>query len=283
MGMNRSTTVPPRCSSPLRGLWLLSLALALCCCATAAQTRVAQDPPKAEGASRGRILLVLTNHGQLGDTGKRTGAFLVEAAEPWVVFTQAGFDVTIASPNGGEAPLDPKSLRKISADSQAFLDKFASDGVVKDTTSLSDIDPADYDAIFFTGGHGTMWDFPTSSAVRDAAQRIYDQGGVLAAICHGPAAFVQLKGDQGKPLVAGRKLTAFTDAEENAGRLAEVIPFMLETRLRELGAEFDAAPNFKENVVVDGRIITGQNPASARGAANEVVKALATNQRDNDN
>lgn len=275
--MTRQRLLQPRIAGLLGAIACIVSSLS-----TASMAQQGQTPPQDQNAARGRILLVLTNHGQLGDTGKRTGAFLVEAAEPWVVFTKAGFDVTIASPDGGEAPLDPKSLRKINADSQAFLDKFASDGVVKDTTALADIDPSEYDAIFFTGGHGTMWDFPTSDAVRDAAQRIYDQGGVLAAICHGPAAFVQLKDDQGKPLVAGRKLTAFTDAEENAGRLAEVIPFMLETRLRELGAEFDAAPNFKENVVVDGRIITGQNPASARGAANEVVKGISA-KRDSGN
>lgn len=240
-----------------------------------AERAMMEEPPDAAPT---RVLLVLTNHSELGDTQKRTGAFLSEVAEPWAVFKEAGYEVTLASPNGGDAPLDPKSLRKVNGDSQKFLDEFAKDGVVPNTTALSDVDPAKYDAIFFTGGHGAMWDFATSDAVAKCTQAMYDQGKVVAAICHGPAALVQLKNAKGEPLVSGRRVTGFTDSEEQAGRLADVVPFLLETRLRALGAKFDGARNFKENVVVDGQLITGQNPASAKGAARAVVKALAARQ-----
>jgi putative intracellular protease/amidase len=218
------------------------------------------------------VLLVMTNHGELGDTGEPTGLYLSEAAHPWHVFNDAGWAVVLASPEGGMAPIDPRSLQNIDEQSQAFLNKYARDGAVTNTARLSAMNARKFDAIFFAGGHGAMWDFPGSPHVRSAAQSVYRSGGVVAAVCHGPAALVRLTDRSGAPLVAARRVTGFTNAEEDAVELTQTMPFLLETRLRELGAEFVGAGNFLENVVVDGRLITGQNPASARATAQAVVR-----------
>ncbi|MFI4882282.1 MAG: type 1 glutamine amidotransferase domain-containing protein [Phycisphaerales bacterium JB064] len=218
------------------------------------------------------VLLVLTNHGELGDTGEPTGFYLSEAAHPWHVFDDAGWAVVLASPEGGEAPIDPRSLENVDEEGEAFLKKFARDGVVPGTARLGVMNAKKFDAIFFAGGHGTMWDFPESPHVKSAAEGVYRAGGVVAAVCHGPAALVELRDRDGSPLVEGMRVTGFTNAEEAAVELTEAMPFLLETRLRELGAEFVGAGNFEENVVVDGRLVTGQNPASARGAAEAVVR-----------
>jgi putative intracellular protease/amidase len=232
--------------------------------------------------ARPAVLLVLTNHGVMGEGGGGgspgqpgeagpTGFYLSEAAHPWQVFNDAGWIVVLASPNGGDAPIDPRSLEGADDESRAFLKKFAREGVVPGTARLSNMDADEFEAIFFAGGHGTMWDFPKGRGVRSTAEGVYRSGGVVAAVCHGPAALVHLR-ERGRPLVAGKRVTGFTNAEEEAVGLAEAMPFLLETRLRELGADFVGAGTFEENVVVDGRLVTGQNPASARGAAEAVVR-----------
>ncbi len=220
------------------------------------------------------VLLVLTNHAEMGDTGEPTGFYLSEAAHPWHVFNDAGWAVVLASPLGGDAPIDPRSLENLDEQSRAFLDKFAKGGVVPGTARLEAMHARKFDAIFFAGGHGTMWDFPDSPSVRSVAEGVYKSGGVVAAVCHGPAALVNLT-LKGKPLIAGRRVTGFTNAEEDAVELTDAMPFLLETRLRELGAEFVGAANFEPNVVVDGRLVTGQNPASARGVAQAVVRVAS--------
>lgn len=229
--------------------------------------------------ARPAVLLVLTNHGDMGETGEPTGLFLAEAAHPWHVFNEAGWIVVLASPEGGDAPIDPRSLTNPDEEGQHFLDKFAEEGpdgvVVPGTARLTSMKASAFEAIFFAGGHGTMWDFPDGPGVRSTAEGVYRSGGVVAAVCHGPAALVNLRARGGDPLVAGRRVTGFTNAEEDAVELTDAMPFLLETRLRELGAEFVGAGNFEENIVVDGRLVTGQNPASARGAAEAVVRVAA--------
>lgn len=227
------------------------------------------------GASGRRVLLVVTNHGRLGDeAGRPTGFYLSEAAHPWVVFKEHGYGVTLASPDGGSAPMDPRSVAEADTEGRKFLERFAEDGAVKNTVWLGSIDPSNYDAIFFAGGHGTMWDFPTSAHVREVTEEIYRDGGVVAAVCHGPAALIDVREPGGEHLLAGARATAFTNAEEDAVGLSRVMPFLLETRMRERGAQFSGAANFAENVVVDGKLVTGQNPASARGAAERVVELI---------
>lgn len=218
-----------------------------------------------------KILLVLTSHSALGDTGKKTGAYLPEIAHPYDVFTEAGLDVDFASIRGGHAPLD--GLDATDESSKRFLADPAMQARLGETLALASVDPAAYAAIFFAGGHGTMWDFPKDAAVGRAAGAIFERGGVVAAVCHGPAALLAVQAG-GAPLVRGKKVAAFTNAEEEAVGLTKVVPFLLADALIAAGAQHEGAPNFEAKVVVDGRLVTGQNPASARPTAEEVVRLI---------
>ena len=146
---------------------------------------------------------------------------------------------------------------------------------VRSTPRFADVDPADYDAVLFAGGHGTMWDFPDNPDLAHLARELYEAGGVVSAVCHGPAALVGITLSDGRPLVEGKEVAAFTDAEEQAAGLTDVVPFLLQSRLEELGAKHTGAENFQAHVVADGRLVTGQNPASAHGVAAAVLAALA--------
>lgn len=224
-----------------------------------------------------RVLLVLTNTAQMGEAGKATGFFLSEAAHPWAVFVEAGYSVTLASPSGGDAPIDPRSLENIDDHSKAFLDAYATDRdgrrVVGNTRPLGSVDAKQYQAVFYAGGHGAMWDFEEEIIVAEVAMRVYAWGGVVAAVCHGPAALVNGFRGYGWWL-DGKRVTGFTNAEEEAVELTDDMPFLLETRMVERGAEFVGGENFKANVIIDGTLVTGQNPASARGAAEAVVRLI---------
>ena len=225
------------------------------------------------------ILLVLTNNGQMGDTDTKTGFYLSEAAHPYAVFTEAGYAVVLASPKGGFAPLDPKSLELEDDEAnQTFWEKYGSteDGRkgVAETQSLADLKPQDFSGIFYVGGHGTMWDLPTSEQVQRITAAMYEQGGVVGAVCHGPAALVNVKLDDGSHLIDGKKVAVFTDSEEKAVELADTVPFLLETKFEKLGATVVPADDFTENAIRDGQLVTGQNPASAHKAAKLFVEAL---------
>lgn len=219
------------------------------------------------------VLIVVTNHGDMGDTGKPTGYYLPEVAHPWHVFSQAGYDVEFASPLGGFAPMDPRSFDLTDAINREFWHSLDAVQGVMHTQALSEIDPTAYASIFFAGGHGTMWDFPNSETVATVIAEHYQSGGIVGAVCHGPAALVGVEID-GAPLVAGKQVAAFTNAEEAAVELTEVMPFLLETKLSALGADLVTADNFTANVVVSGRLVTGQNPASASGSAEAIVALI---------
>ncbi len=223
-----------------------------------------------------RILMVLTSHKELGNTGKPTGFWLEEFAAPYYAFVDAGAAVTLASIQGGEPPIDPKSYQEDSQTetTKRFLaDEHAKDALSK-TLPVSEADAGDYDAIFLPGGHGTMWDFPSSSALTNLIEAFDEEEKVIAAVCHAPAALVSVKAASGEPLVKGRTVTAFTDSEEREVALEEVVPFMLETRLRELGAKFEKGEDWAAYTTQDGYLITGQNPASSELAAKAVLAAL---------
>jgi len=222
----------------------------------------------------GKILLVVTNHHELGETGNETGYFLSEVAHPWKVFTDAGFEVVFASPDGGFAPMDPKSFDLGDSVNRSFWETLDAVEGVASTHPLSEINPVEYAAIFFAGGHGTMWDFPADPEIDRVTRGIYENGGTVGAVCHGPAALVDVQLSDGSYLVDGRKVGGFTNAEEEAVGLTQAVPFLLETRLEERGGQFVGGNNFEENVVVDGRIVTGQNPASAEKTAEEIVAIL---------
>jgi putative intracellular protease/amidase len=217
-----------------------------------------------------QVLMVLTGHDRLGDTGQLTGWYVPEAAHPWQRFSDAGIGVEFVSERGGFAPLtgfDPDDEIQ-----KAFLAEFGPDG--PDTQRAEDVDTDAYDAVFYVGGHGTMWDFPDAQSMIAVTERVADRGGIVAAVCHGPAGLVNLRLRDGSPLVQGRRVAAFTNEEEAAVGLTDVVPFLLADALTEKGAIHVPAENFVANVVVDGRLITGQNPASAAGVADAVIALI---------
>lgn len=220
-----------------------------------------------------KILMIVTSHEQLGTTGERTGFWLEELAAPYREFAAAGAQVDIASPRGGKAPADPRSQKDLSEASRAFLaDKQAVDKLER-TLALESVKDT-YDAYFVVGGHGVMWDLATHAPLHRLLASAYERGAAVAAVCHGPAALVGVKGPDGQPLVAGKRIAAFSDEEERAAKLDKVVPFPLETRLRELGGRYERGPMWSSFAVRDGRLVTGQNPASSVAAAREVLTAL---------
>jgi putative intracellular protease/amidase len=230
----------------------------------------------AEGLSTAprKVLFVLTSHEQLGSTGKSTGYFLGEAAHPYEVLTKAGYTVEFASPKGGMAPADSKSLKfDDEINKRLWNDPTFQKGVAH-TIKASKIDPSQYEAILFVGGHGAMWDFPGNEDLAKAAGQIYDRGGVVAAVCHGPAGLLDIKLANGQYLLVGKDVAGFTNDEEKAVELEKVVPFLLADKMEERGAKHLGAANFQPKVVVSERLVTGQNPASATGVGEAMVKLL---------
>lgn len=261
-----------RTSNALSALLSATLPLTLAACSSPVARPAERD------RTQPRIAIVLTNHAELGDTGRATGFYLSEASHPHRVFTDAGYRVDFVSPEGGAAPLD--GVDRGDPINDAFLADPAIMAAVRDTPAIAEIDPAAYDAVFFAGGHGTMWDFPDHAGVQRLIRSVYESGGVVAAVCHGPAALANARLSDGTYLVNGLRVAAFTDEEEAAVELTGVVPFSLETRLRERGARIVKAPNFQQQVAVSERLVTGQNPASATATAEAVVRVLGQSPRD---
>ncbi|HEY5878710.1 MAG TPA: type 1 glutamine amidotransferase domain-containing protein [Nakamurella sp.] len=218
-----------------------------------------------------RVLLVLTSHDDLGGV-RKTGYFVGEAAHPWRVFVDAGFEVDLASIAGGTPPQD--GYDESDEVQRAFLADDKISAQLANTTSLDDVDPGAYDAVVLVGGHGTMWDFPDSIALAAAGRDIYESGGVVAAVCHGPSGLINMKLSDGTPLIAGKTVAGFTNEEEAAVGLTDTVPFLLADKLTEQGAEHIPAEPWSEHVEVDERLVTGQNPQSAGAVGREVVKLL---------
>jgi putative intracellular protease/amidase len=225
-----------------------------------------------------RILIVVTSHNALGDTGRPTGFHWEELATPYWLFKDAGFDVALASIRTGVAPQDPNSFKDDPAARPAGVQRFVDDSsamaALRSTPAVAEFDASDYAAVFLPGGHGTMWDFPTSEPLAQLLGKAFDRGAVIGAVCHGPAGLVTAKRADGQPIVSGRRVNAFTDAEERAVNADSIVPFLLESRLRELGARFEGGSNFQPYVVRDGNLVTGQNPQSALMVAQQVLAAL---------
>ncbi len=218
------------------------------------------------------VLLVLTSNDDLGGV-RKTGYYISEAADPWKVFTDASYNVDIASIKGGVPPEVGRDDEDVTQ--QAFLSNPHVAEQLMNTTALADVDTTAYDAIFFVGGHGTMWDFPTDPSVNLAGHKVYESGGIVSAVCHGPAALVNMTLSDGSYIVNGKRVAGFTNDEEEAAGLTEIVPFLLADTLTQRGATHIPGPSFVENVVVDGRLITGQNPQSATGVAEAIVKMLS--------
>lgn len=223
-----------------------------------------------------RIVMVLTSHSELGDTGEKTGFWLEEFAAPYYAFVDAGADVVIAAPAPGEPPIDPRSSQpeNQTAATKRFNNDAAAQAQLSNPISLEQVSVDDADALFFPGGHGPMWDLASSEAAAQLVEAFYAQNKVIGAVCHGPAALTKAQTPQGESILKGKKLTAFTNEEEKAVELDQVVPFALETRLRELGGEFSKADVFQSHVVTDGILVTGQNPPSSAATAEAIVKLL---------
>src|ERR1700723_337851 len=222
-----------------------------------------------------RILQVLTSHDQLGDTGRKTGFWLEEGAAPYFVFRDAGVDITLASPKGGQPPIDPKSdlpENQTAAQVRFKKDEMALKGFAN-TVKLADVKAGDFDTVFYTGGHGPMLDLAEGPVSIALLESFYNSGKPIALVCHSPGVLRHVK-YQGQPLVKGKHVTGFTNGEEEAVQLTHVVPFLVEDELLKLGAIFEKLKNWEPFSITDGRLVTGQNPASSTVAAQALLKVL---------
>ena len=222
------------------------------------------------------ILMVLTSHDQLGDTGKKTGFWLEEFAAPYYVFKDAGAQITLASPHGGQPPLDPKSddenaqtdaTRRFKADAEAQKQ-------LASTVPLSSVKAEDFDAVFYPGGHGPLWDLAEDAQSIVLIEKTFAAGKPLALVCHAPGVLRHTKAPDGSPLVKGKKVTGVTNSEEDAVQLTQIVPFLVEDMLKANGGVYSKGPDWAPYVLTDGTLITGQNPASSEQGAHALLKLL---------
>jgi putative intracellular protease/amidase len=220
--------------------------------------------------------MVLTSHEELGSTGKKTGFWLEEFAAPYYVFKDSGAEITLVSPKGGQPPLDPKSAEK---DSQtAATERFRADKeaqtALAHTVKLSEISPAGYDALFYPGGHGPLWDLAEDKNSIALIETMYSQGKPVSAVCHAPGVFRHAKSPNGTPLLQGKSVTGFSNSEESAVGLTDIVPFLVEDELQKNGGNYSEGADWQSYYVRDGNLITGQNPASSEAAAKAVLATL---------
>jgi putative intracellular protease/amidase len=223
------------------------------------------------------ILMVLTSHGELGDTGEKTGFWLEEFAAPYYVFRDAGVDITLASPLGGQPPLDPKSD---DADAQTeatrrFKADRAAQAALANTRRLASVSAADFDAVFYPGGHGPLWDLAEDASSIALIETMLASGKPVAAVCHAPAALRHARTVDDVPVVQGKSVTGFTNSEEEAVGLTRVVPFLVQDMLTQHGGNYSKAADWQPHVVRDGLLVTGQNPASSAPAAQALLEMLA--------
>jgi putative intracellular protease/amidase len=222
-----------------------------------------------------KILMVLTSHDQLGNTGKPTGFWLEEFAAPFYEFKDAGAEVTLASPKGGQPPIDPKSDEP--GNQTEAMERYKNDPAAQralaNTSKLADVKADDFDAIFYPGGHGPLWDLANDRNSIALIEGFYNDGKPVAAVCHGPAVLKEVT-YQGQPIVKGKRVTGFANSEEEAVQLTDIVPFLVEDALKRLGGQYEKAADWADFTVVDGRLVTGQNPSSSTSAARELLKLL---------
>ncbi len=225
-----------------------------------------------------KILMVLTSHDQLGNTGRKTGFWLEEFAAPYFVFRDAGVELTLASPKGGQPPIDPKSDEKENQTPAMgrFKQDQAAQKALSQTVRLADMRAENFDTIFYVGGHGPMWDLVDNIDSIALIESFYNSGKPVAAVCHSPAVLHRVT-YQGAPMVQGKRVTGFANTEEEAVHLTDVVPFLVEDELKRIGARYEKAPDWESFAVVDGRLVTGQNPASSTAAAQALLKVVMQN------
>ncbi len=225
-----------------------------------------------------KILIITTSARTMGASNEPTGLWLEELTTPYYAFVDAGAEVTLASIAGGAIPVDPRSV-KPAGENDASVERYLADAdfrkAVAETPRFDKLATDEFDAVFLPGGHGTMFDYPGNAALAKLVTRTFETGKILAAVCHGPAGLVSARLSNGSPLVKGLKVAGFTNSEERAVGLDKAAPFLLETRLRDLGAQYQSGPDFAPFALRDGKLVTGQNPASAGATAALVMEALA--------
>jgi putative intracellular protease/amidase len=223
-----------------------------------------------------KVLIVLTSHSDLGNTGHKTGFWIEEFAAPYYVLADAGVEITIVSPLGGQPPIDPKSA--LPESQTAATRRFDGDAALQEklahTLKLTDVKVEDYDAVFYPGGHGPLWDLANDTNSIALIENFYKQQKPIAFVCHAPGVLIKTKLPNGEPLVKGKNVTGFSDSEEEAVQLTKVVPFLLEDEFKKLGANYSKGPDWGSYVKVDGLLITGQNPGSSEEAAKELIKLL---------
>lgn len=223
-----------------------------------------------------KVLMVLTSHDEMGDTGHKTGFWLEEFAAPYYAFLDAGVEVVLASPAGGQPPVDPNSdAEDAQTDAtKRFKQDTSARQTLANTAKLSTVKADEFDAVFYPGGHGPLWDLANDQDSIRLIETFERQGKVIGAVCHAPGVFKNVKGENGQSFVKGRKVTGFTNSEEDAVQLTEVVPFLVEDMLKDSGADYSRGDDWGSHVVVDGKLVTGQNPASSEEAAQALMKAL---------
>lgn len=222
-----------------------------------------------------KIVMVLTSHDQLGNTGRKTGFWLEEFAAPYFVFRDAGVELTLASPKGGQPPVDPKS--DLPENQTPAMARFKKDEraqkELSQTVKLDTIKAEDYDTVFYVGGHGPMWDLAESPVSIALLESFYNSGKPIALVCHSPGVLHRVT-YKGEPIVKGKRVTGFANSEEEEVHLTHVVPFLVEDELKRLGGIYEKAPNWQSFAIVDGRLLTGQNPASSTAAAQTLLKLV---------
>ena len=220
--------------------------------------------------------MILTSHDQLGETGNKTGFWLEEFASPYYVFKDASADITLASPDGGQPPLDPKSDEPdFQTDAtRRFKEDQDAQAALANTVKLADVSAEDFDAVFYPGGHGPLWDLAEDRSSIALIESMYAAGKPVAAVCHAPAVFKHTKTSDGSPLVEGKSVTGFSNSEEDAVQLTEIVPFLVEDELKAKGGNYSKGDDWHPYALTDGNLITGQNPASSELAAMAVLDKL---------
>lgn len=223
-----------------------------------------------------RILMVMTSHDKMGDTGNKTGIWLEEFASPYYAFVDAGYTITLASPLGGQVPIDPMSLEEdaLTDDTKRFSEDSHAASALASTMALKNVSADEFDAVFYPGGHGPLWDLSDNIESQTLIENMLQNDKPVAAVCHAPIVLKNVKDTNGEPYIKGRDVTGFTNSEEEAVELTNVVPYLVEDELKKQGGDFSKKGDFEPHVVQSGKLITGQNPPSSKPAADALIKAL---------
>jgi len=251
-------------------LLLIGAAMIFSC--NSPKEEVKAENPKTE-KMKDKILFVVTSHGTKGSTGEKTGYYLGEVSHAWEVLTEAGYEIDFVSPKGGNPPVDGVDLND-SINKKFWEDEYYHNKI-SNSMKPSQVKSGDYKAVYYAGGHGAMWDLADDISIEKIAADIYQNNGIVAAVCHGPAGLVNIKLKDGKYLIEGKKVNGFTNEEEELVKLTNVVPFLLEDKMKERGGIFEKSEPWHPHVTIDQRLITGQNPQSAKGVGEAIRDELA--------